>query len=275
MRPDAADQRSRIVLEGVNNEHTCYVKAPRLGSQTFALTIPETIACEEKNLLFHRPIKPIKWSKPDSSGAVSTVWTFSMDVAYSLRIVPAIDYVDASLTVTNLTSGDWHGVWAFNCLNPGTAKEFKDESLRRTYISVDGRPTEMSKLPRRKSAFLDLGVYFHEDARWTNLPVVSGWRATNPTRTDDSWIVTLSDARAAYMAATSPQALFLFDNTAYCCIHSAALLGDIAAGGAKTVTCRFYFAEGDLDTFLARFRQHKLAPQEESRASTKMNEQQP
>jgi hypothetical protein len=82
---------------------------------------------------------------------------------------------------------------------------------------------------------------------------VRGFGATSPDRTDDSWIVTLSEPAGTYMAATALEAVFLFDNLDRCCIHAAPGFGDIGPGESSRTVSRLYLACGTLDNFLARF----------------------
>ncbi len=175
--------------------------------------------------------------------------------AYDLLISAGPDYVDATLTVHNLGKEVVEEVWAFNCLAPANAPRFFDGDLERTYFSRSGAPARLADLPRLAPVGGTLGVYYHADVGDARRPsFVEQFESTNPDRTDDAWFVTVAEG-GGYMAATSPAALFLFNNTRLGCLHSAAAFGDIEPEQAKSVTCRFYLAEkGGLDEFRARFR---------------------
>jgi creatinine amidohydrolase len=86
---------------------------------------------------------------------------------------------------------------------------------------------------------------------------VRGFGATSPNRTDGSWIVTLSEPAGAYMAATTLDSVFLFDNMDRCCIHSAPSFGDVGPREGSTTVSRFYFAKGSLDDFRKRYESDK------------------
>ena len=70
---------------------------PRLDNQAFALGIPETIGCREA-MLVNFPEAKIEWQGPDGEGVVSCSWGPGGRISYSLRLVPAVDYVDVEMT---------------------------------------------------------------------------------------------------------------------------------------------------------------------------------
>jgi len=231
----------------------CSAHVPALDGQVFALGIPETIGCRERMIL-NFPEVDIRWTGPDKDGAITNEWTTEGRIRYKTTIVPATDYVDVEMVIENQSDRMWHDVFAFNCVNPVRAPAFKDWDLERTYMSQHGRPTVMSTTKRVKGHMPTVGFYLHERTPWgQESPFVRGFHATSPNRTDGSWIVTLSDLPGSYMAATSPNAAFLFDNLDRCCIHSAAGFGDIPPGKTSTTVCRLYFAHGSLQDFLKRY----------------------
>jgi hypothetical protein len=231
----------------------CTARVPGLDNQAFALGIPETIGCRQRMIL-NFPEVDVPWDGPDDEGAVRCQWTTAGRIRYSALVVPFEDHVDVEMTITNLGEEAWHDVFAFNCLNPVRAEQFKDWELERTYMSRHGRTHLMKNTTRVKGHMPTVGFYLHEQTPWgKESPFVRGFHATSPDRTDDSWIVTLSDPPGAYMAATSVDSLFLFDNLDRCCIHSAPSFGDIGPGQSSTTVCRLYLAKGDLDAFLKRY----------------------
>jgi hypothetical protein len=241
-----------IILQPVQGKMVCGLQVPGLNRQTFALGIPETIGSSE-GMILNFPEVTISWFGPDKDGIVSHSWKTAGKIEYSVKLIPHEDYIDLEMTIKNLSNNGWTSVFSFNCLNPVNAPQFQDWSLERTYMSKDGKPFRMDGTTRINTGEMKtVQFYLHKDYKRVS-PFVNGFGAISPDRTDDSYIVTMSEDGGSYMAATSPSSLFLFDNLDRCCIHSATDFGDIPRGGEKTVTSRFYLAKGALDDFLKRF----------------------
>jgi len=169
-------------------------------------------------------------------------------------MVPARDYVDVAMTVTNHTEFFWHDVFAFNCLNPVRAPDFNDWTLERTYMSSQGKPLCLARTQRVRGHRPTVGFYLPDRVEAGKESVfVRGFGATSPDRTDGSWIVTLSQPQGAYMAVSVVETTFLFNNLDRCCIHAAAGFGDIGPGQAGATVSRFYLARGSLEDFLKRW----------------------
>ena len=218
----------------------------------FALTIPETIGSRERMIL-NFPSTTIRWEGPGGDGAVSTSWTTDGVVSYDLTLTPGDEIIDAEMTIHNLSNETWHDVWSFNCLNPVKAPSFQDSLMQRTYMSTPDGPVLLSQTNRVRGARPTVGVYFTTYVEHPEqYPFVVDFQATSPQRTNGNYLVTLSESGKAYMAATSPKALFLFNNQKFKCIHSAPNFGVIAPGESSIETCRFNFGEGTLATFLER-----------------------
>ena len=251
-------------------------RVPGLDDQAFALGIPETIGCREA-MLVNFPEAQVEWQGPDADGVVSCAWGPGGRISYTLRLVPADDYVDLEMTIRNHTEFIWHDVFAFNCLNPIHAPTFQDWKLERTYMSTQGKPLCMAQTTRVKGPMPTVGFYLPERIQAGNESIfVRGFKATSPDRTDGSWIVTLSEPAGSYMAATAWEAAFLFDNMDRCCLHAAPSFGDIGPGEESTTVSRLYLARGTLDEFLQRqaadrpglaARQHWARPVEVARDS--------
>ena len=125
--------------------------------------------------------------------------------------------------------------------------------MQRTFMSTPDGPLLLSQTKRVRGVRPTVGVYFNASVEHPEAyPFVVDFQATSPQRSDGNYLVTLSDSGNGYMAATSPEALFLFNNQKFKCIHSAPNFGIIAPGESATGTCRFYFGEGTLTTFLER-----------------------
>lgn len=246
----------RILLMPEPGKMHCNVVIRDLKREVFALTLPETIGCREQVLL-NFPETAIEWKGPDEKGRVSTSWTVKNRIAYSLSIEPHEDYVDARMEVRNLSQESWHEVWAFHCLSPTRAGRFKDSLLNRTFLSYQGQPQSLAAIEGMGdlAANRSRGLYLQEKYREAReYPFISDLNAIRTEVTDDDYIVALSDSTQSYIAAACPQALFLFHNPKFNCIHAAPAFGDIAPGEARTLTSRFYFAKGGLDTFIKRYR---------------------
>ena len=169
-------------------------------------------------------------------------------------MIPGNDYVDVEMTIRNHTEFVWHDVFAFNCLNPVNAPDFKDWTLERTYMSSQGKPMCLARTHRVRGRMPTVGFYLPERTPPGQESIfVRGFNATSPDRTDGSWIVTLSQPEGSYMAATAIDAAFLFDNLDRCCIHAACDFGDIGPNEGSTRVSRFYLARGTLDDFLGRY----------------------
>jgi len=260
-----ADQPGkRIVLKPEQRTMRVLARVPLLNNQKFKLVIPETIG-SRKRLLLNWPDVKINWKGPDKNGAVSCFWTRADVVRYTARVIPATDYVDIEMTITNLSRDSWKDVWAFNCLNPLEAPDFKDWKLQRTYMSAHGQPFLMADTTRIKGHMPTVQFYLHQQIPWTHPPAFCrGFKATSPDQTDGNWIVTFSDPPGSYMAATSLDSLFLFDNLDRCCIHSAPNFGDIDPGQSSTTVSRLYLAKGNREDFLKRYQADvkKLTPRQ-------------
>jgi acetyl esterase len=185
---------------------------------------------------------------------VSCSWGPGGRIQYSVRMIPAADYVDVEMTIRNHTEFLWHEVFAFNCLNPTGAPDFKDWTLERTYMSSQGRPLCLARTERVRGHMPTVGFYLPDRIETGRESIfVRGFGATSPDRTDGSWIVTLSQPQGAYMAAAVVEAAFLFDNLDRCCIHAAPAFGDIGPGQTAMTVSRFYLAKGSLEDFLQRY----------------------
>lgn len=258
-------ERTSVVLMPEDGTMYCNVVVRMPDRQVFALTIPEDICAARGVIIPHSARARVRWEVSDRQDRAETSLTIDEVASYDLSIVVAgEDVVEARMTIHNLGDEAIEDVWSFNCLSPVRAPEFRDEKLERTYFSRNGEPTCLADIQRVVGPRETLGVYYHERVPAGQEPAfVKEFRATNPDRTDDSWFVTLSKTGDGYMAATSPEALFLFNNQRLSCIHSAALFGDIPRGESRTVTCRFYMSpRGDLADFLERFNRDR-APAEE------------
>ena len=129
--------------------HCNVVIKDKANKSVFALTIPETIGSKE-DMILNFPSTDIKWEEPDKDGIVRTNWTTDKLISYSLTLTPGPDFVDAKMTIVNLTDSVWNDVWSFNCLNPTRAKTFKDTLMTRTYMSADNGPKLLSETTRVK-----------------------------------------------------------------------------------------------------------------------------
>jgi hypothetical protein len=218
-RPGAASG-DRIVLQPQPGTMTVTAKVPGLSNQVFSLGIPETIGCQEAMLL-NFPEATIRWAGPDAQGVVSCSWGPGGRIYYSVRMIPAAT-TSMSDDGPNHTEFLWHKVFAFNCLNPTGAPDFKDWTLERTYMSSQGRPLCLARAQRVRGHMPTVGFYLPERVEAGRESVfVRGFGATSPNRTDGSWIVTQSQPKGSYMAAAVVDAAFLFDNLGRCCIHAA------------------------------------------------------
>ncbi len=248
----AAAASDRIVLQPQSGAMQVAARVPHLNNQVFSLGIPETLGCREA-MLVNFPEAKIQWQGPDTHGVVSCSWGPGGRIFYTLRLMPAEDYVDVDMTVRNYTEFLWHDVFAFNCLNPTGAPAFQDWKLERTYMSAHGQPFCLAKTTRVKGHMPTVGFYLPERIKAGGESIfVRGFGATSPDRTDGSWIVTLSSPAGAYLAATAMEAVFLFDNLDRCCLHAAPGFGDLGPGEASTTVSRLYLAKGSLDDFLHR-----------------------
>ncbi|MBL0176946.1 MAG: T9SS type A sorting domain-containing protein [Ignavibacteria bacterium] len=260
-----APAQQPITLDPMAGQMNCVARVPALGRASFILGLPETIASSE-GMILNFPEVTIQWEGPNRDGVVQHTWRTEGKIEYTVRVIPHVDYVDAEMRISNLTAAKWTKVFSFNCLNPGSADQFKDWDLKRTYMSKNGRPFRMDSTVRvNNGSMKTVQWYLHRDYANPS-PFVTGFQATSPDRTDDSYIVTLADDGSSYMAATSPSSNVLFDNLDRCCLHSTTNFGDIPAGGERTVTSRFYMAKGTLNDFLARFNAEiKKPPQPDTR----------
>lgn len=244
--------RQHIILQPIAGQMACTVRVPGLPRQSFILGLPETIGSSE-GMILNFPEVNIQWEGPDAEGRVWHRWVSAGKVDYSVTLIPGDDYVDAEMSIRNLGRAAWSKVFSFNCLNPAGADNFRDWTLERTYMSRDGRPFRMDSTTRINEGSMSTVQFYLNEGYAPVSPFISGFRATSPQRTDDSYIVTLSADGQSYMAATSPRSCFLFDNLDRCCIHSATDFGSIPPGVEVTQRSRFYFANGTLGDFLDRF----------------------
>ncbi len=155
-RQQATRVPGRIALQPQPGAMQVTARVPELDHQAFALGIPETIGCREA-MLVNFPEARIEWQGPDADGIVSCSWGPGGRISYSLRLIPAEDYVDVEMTVRNHTEFLWHDVFAFNCLNPIQAPAFQDWKLERTYMSKQGKPFCMAQTTRVKGHMPTVG----------------------------------------------------------------------------------------------------------------------
>jgi hypothetical protein len=94
----AARSSEPIVLRPQPGAMQVTARVPALGNQAFALGIPETIGCREA-MLVNFPEAKIDWQGPDEHGVVSCSWGPGGRIAYTLRLVPADDYIDGRVGV--------------------------------------------------------------------------------------------------------------------------------------------------------------------------------
>ena len=254
-RQAAADPAGRIVLQPVQGKMVAAARVPHLDGQSFALGIPETIGSRDRMLLnFPEVDGKLTWTGPAEDGSIASQWTTEGVLHYRVRLVPGYDFVDVEMTVENLGADTWRDVFAFNCLNPVGARAYQDWRLERTFMSSHNEPLRMDGTQRVRGHMPTVGFYTHEQTPWgQESAFVRGFSATSPNRTDDSWIVTIAEDGQSHMAATSLDALFLFNNLDRCCIHSATNFGDIGPGEISSTVARLYMASGGLDAFLTRF----------------------
>ena len=225
-----------------------------IDGQVVTLAIPETLGCKEGLLLnFVEVPGHIHWEGPDQDGAVQCAWSPGGRIHYTARLVPYTDYIDIEFSITNHTLFTWHDVWSFNCVNPTDAPLFQDFDMHRTYISIDGVPRRLKDTTRRDDFQQGRAVYLHEQAPEGEESLwFWNYRGASSDHTDDSWMALLSEPSGYVMAATSVDALFLFNNNTLSCLHSAPNFGDIGHGETSFTVSRIYFMKGDLETLFAR-----------------------
>lgn len=232
---------------------------PELHRHVFGLGIPETIGCREAMWLVNHPEADIQWQRDEPSGIVSTRWERGAVMRYSLQMIPTADYVDMIMTIENLSVVTYHEVFAFNCVSPARAPEFKDPSLTRTYLSRQGQPTPLAHTTRRTSPRPTIDVYATQRHGTALPPFAEAFEATSPESSDGSWMAIVSETGDAYLGVTTPDALFLFHNTALGCIHAAPYFGGLSPGQHATVTSRVYVSTGTLQDFRERAHADRMA----------------
>jgi hypothetical protein len=248
-----SEESSRIIIQPVQGKMMCNAVVPALNRQVFGLGIPETIGSREQMWLVNHPDVHITWAVDLETGTVSTMWTDEAVIAYAVHLIPAEDYIDIRMSITNLSDGTWHDVFSFNCISPARAPDLKDSALVRTYMSVDGQPRALSETTRIRGHMPTVGIYlpFKHEAHIPQF--AEAFKATSPDRTDGTWLATVSDTDNTYMATTSDDPLFLFNNTEFGCLHASPNFGTLEPGEEKTVFSRVYLTNGTLDDFLTRY----------------------
>ncbi|MBI4244731.1 MAG: hypothetical protein HY606_11630 [Planctomycetes bacterium] len=249
---DRDPDEERIVLTPVKGAMTCGVYLKKI-DQSFAFGIPESIGSREHSLILNFPdVKPeeIEWKEDKKSGVASYSYSKSGLIEYDVKLTPHLDYIDLEMTIKNLTDEVWQDVFAFNCFNPVAARKFKDENLQRTYISVKGKMkllADVKKTVNEKRP--GLSFYLKEGIKKCQFADDS--MSVSPERTDAAWI--FRSAGDYYMAAANAEAVFLFSNTEFGCVHSAPNFGNIKPGKSSRIKSRFYVAKGDLGEFIKRY----------------------
>lgn len=249
----AQEENMRIQLQPVSGKMMVNAVSPHMDGQVFGLGIPETIGCREHMFLVNHSDVEIDWETDASTGVVSTAWRQEGHMSYKLRIIPAVDYVDLEMTIANLSEETFHDVFAFNCISPARAPIFDDPEMTRTWISAGGKPVTLAGTTRIQGPRKGIGIYAvrqHAD----RLPSFAEvFKATSPDLSDGAWMVKTADSGDAYMAATAPDALFLFNNTQLGCIHAAPNFGAIGPQETTGQTSRIYFSKGSLTDFMKRY----------------------
>ena len=247
-----------IMLMPVEGKMMVNAVVPDLDRQVFGLGFPETIGCREQMWLVNHPEAEIQWQIDENQGRVSTTWAKEGLIRYTLQLTPREDYVDVFMTIENLSDSTWHEVFAFNCVSPAKAAGFRDSSLTRTYLSVDQEAVALANLPRIKGPRPTVGVYPTQAHAERLPPFAQAFEATNPVLSDGSWMVVVSEAEDAYMATTTMHASFMFNNTAFGCIHAAPSFGQIAPHSKAVVNNRVYLSKGALHDFLERYDSYRM-----------------
>ncbi|NKB67730.1 MAG: hypothetical protein GKR89_11765 [Candidatus Latescibacteria bacterium] len=242
----------RIELMPVEGKMMVNALVPQLDRQVFGLGVPETIGCQEQMWLVNHADVEIDWQLEKRDGSVSARWAQDGLLHYDLRLVPGHDYVDIELVVYNQSDAAWSDVFAFNCVSPAKAPDFRDPDLRRTYLSVAGEPVAVAQMPRVQGPRPSIGVYAHRDYSQCLPPFAQVFEATSPVPSDGTWMAIVAASGDAYMATAAPASSFMFNNTDFGCIHAALLLGAIAPQTQVGGHGRVYFAGGGLDDFLGR-----------------------
>ena len=91
---------------------------------------------ERRMSIAQRQLVSTHWSITRLPSRLGWDWGPGGRISYTLRLIPAEDYVDVEMTIRNHTEFLWHDVFAFNCLNPILAPVFQDWKLERTYYGV-------------------------------------------------------------------------------------------------------------------------------------------
>lgn len=255
----ASPESNRILLMPVEGKMMVNAMVPQLDRRIFGLGIPETIGSAEEMWLVNHSDVEVHWDVDERDGRATTAWTKPGQIRYALELIPAENYVDIRMTIENRGSQTWHDVFAFNCVSPAKAPGFPDSTLHRTFISLDGRPAPLADVPRTVGPRPSVTVLPTRAHAERLPPFARAFQATSPARSDDSWVVIISEEGNAYMATTAPDASFLFTNTAFGCIHAAPAFGDIDPDDERTVEARVYLSQGGLGDFMERYEADRAA----------------
>jgi hypothetical protein len=226
-------------------------EVPAFPGATFLMCVPEAIG-DVAQTVWQGLVTP-QWQQHEKG-----VWTSDAacagELAYRCTVAPHETFLDVTTTVTNLSDHAWANSLAFTCLSLFEAPAVRDHECVRHWAGVNGQPRRLVELPRRRSRRPTCQLY-HVAGQPppSELPFVAAFEAS-PDATLDPWLAVSSQDGSALVAAFSPEALFLFQNMEFSCIHACPSHGALAQGETGTARVRYFFVQQTIDAWHARLR---------------------
>ena len=246
---------SSITLEPKDGSMHVRVLVPGLEDEPFVIIFPESIGARD-DLPAHKEVKPEWETLPD--GGLGYTWHKEDWVHVRAEMRPGADFIDMNLTVKNLSEKTWNEVFAFNCLSPDAgeadAPSFRTPQSRGTFIVTEGGLTKIGEIPPHNGPNPKLHFIFTRET--IDLPrcYYESLQNSHDTPVTESFIATVSQDGERVIAMGCKQALFLFQNDQFTCIHASPFFGDMAPGEERSIRQRAYFMQASLEEVHDRYR---------------------
>ena len=224
------------------------IHVPIIPGETFQICLPEWIGNDRSRCIGYQEI-PSPWTRL-RGGSLKTEWHKADSCAGSATLTPQLDVVDFRISVVNLSREPWMSVHSFNCLNFIHSPRFYDVDMERTYVFLeDGGMHRLSTLRRVKGS---RPMQFYRIDGKHLPPSLEGWEVTSPDTVYQPVVAVVSRGQDFVAGMAVQEALCLFSNREYSCVHVNNDFGDLGPGEEKTMKGRLYFMRGTLGEFYLR-----------------------
>jgi len=232
------------------------VSVPGFPDDFFRVNIPEWIGTRLQRLIIWSAIRS-QWSQLED-GSVRLEWTEPGVCSLSVLFRPGSDAVDITITVGNLTDNIWDDVFAFNCLALLGAPTFADPEMARTYVCT-GDPgfsrlvdtsRDTSRVIGARQQMQFYMVRGNSPPAWL---LRDGFDCISPDTVSRGFVATVAAGCTKVVGMAAADALFVFNNSGYSCMHVASRISSLQPGERRDMQCRIYFVAGTLRDLYERY----------------------